>query len=156
MSKLDELVTKNPIPTWRPLALLVVIVLTSGVGWAVVTELEEVASAQGTVVPQGDIKIIQHLEGGIVQAISVRQGDQVKAGDPLLQLSLGAQTLNREDIQTKLDALRLSRARYEAQATGGELDFPADEARRRPTIVDSERRSFEARRTRAASRRRHF
>ena len=151
MSKLDDLIKSSPIPSGRPLAYLVVIVLSAAIAWSMLTELEEIASAQGTVVPQGDIKIIQHLEGGIVQSISVRQGDRVSAGDPLLQLSLGTQNLNREDIQTRLDALRLSRARYEAQATGGELDFPADVARRRPTIVASERRSFDARRTELAS-----
>lgn len=88
------------------------------------------ASAPGIVVPVGDITIIQHLEGGIIQKINVREGDRVSAGDPLLQLSLGAQTLNRAELQAKLDALRLSRARYEAQARGAELDFPADAARR--------------------------
>lgn len=104
--------------------------LTAGILWSVFTELEEVASAPGIVVPVGDITIIQPFEGGIIQKINVREGDRVSAGDPLLQLSLGAQTLNRAELQAKLDALRLSRARYEAQARGAELDFPADAARR--------------------------
>ncbi len=145
MSRLDELVASNPIPSWRPAAFLVVVLLVAGIAWASVAELEEVATAQGLVVPQGQLKVIQHLEGGIIQSLNVREGDRVSQGQALAQLSLGAQFLNRDELQAQLDGMMIRRARLTAQASGTDLQFPPEEAARQPDIVRSERRSFEAR-----------
>lgn len=145
MSRLDDLVASNPVPSWRPAAFLVVALLAAGVAWASVAELEEVATAQGVVVPQGQLKIIQHLEGGIIQSLHVREGDRVTRGQALAQLSLGAQLLNRDEVQAQLDGQMIRRARLTAQAGGTELLFPPEEGARQPEIVQSERRSFEAR-----------
>ena len=48
--------------------------------WAHFARLDEVAVAQGEVVPQGKVKVIQHLEGGIIERIYVTDGATVKAG----------------------------------------------------------------------------
>ncbi len=145
MSRLDNLVRSHPIPSWRPVAYLVVAVLSVAIGWSAIADLEEVATAPGIVVPQGQIKIVQHLEGGIVQSIDVREGQRVVKGQPLAQLTLGTQVLNRNELQARLDGLLIRRARLTAQARATELVIPAEEAARQPEIVESERRSFEAR-----------
>ena len=145
MSRLDNLVRSHPIPSWRPVAYLVVAVLSAAVIWSVIADLEEVATAQGVVVPQGQIKVVQHLEGGIVQSIDVREGQRVAEGQPLARLTLGTQVLNRNELQARLDGLVIKRARLTAQARTTELAFPAEEAARQPDIAESERRSFEAR-----------
>ena len=43
------------------------IVLAAALVWAALTRLEEVTIAQGEIVPQGQVCIVQHLEGGIIQ-----------------------------------------------------------------------------------------
>ena len=52
--------------------------------WAGITKVEETAQAEGTVVPLSDIQAIQHLEGGIISEIKVREGDTVIKGDTLI------------------------------------------------------------------------
>ncbi|NQV79127.1 MAG: HlyD family type I secretion periplasmic adaptor subunit [Alphaproteobacteria bacterium] len=145
MTKLDDLMERNPVPGWRVLAYLVIFLLVSGIGWANFTELEEVAVAQGVVVPAGQIKTVQHLEGGIVQAINVKEGDKVTEGQELLQLVLGAQNLNVEEIEARIDGLTLQRARLEAEANGEDLHLPLDIAARQRDIANSERRTYAGR-----------
>jgi adhesin transport system membrane fusion protein len=98
------------------------------------------------VIPQGRVKVVQHLEGGIVQAIAVQEGSKVASGDLLLTLELSPTAINREELQIRLDASVLNRSRLEAEANGGAPQFPVAEATRRPELVRTERESHEARR----------
>ncbi len=147
MTKLDELIEKNPVPGWRVFAYLIIMLLTFGIGWSYITELESVAVAPGVVVPAGQVKTVQHLEGGIIQSIGVREGDRVSEGQELLQLVLGAQNLNPDELQAKLDGLMLQRTRLEAEANGEDLRLPQDIATRQRDIANSERRTYAARRS---------
>lgn len=151
MTKLDDLLERNPVPGWRVFAYLVIMILTAGMVWAYLTELEEVSTAAGVVVPAGDIKTVQHLEGGIVQSIEVREGDKVSEGQELLQLILGAQSLNREELQARLDGLVLQRTRLAAEANGEDLRLPQEVAARQRDIANSERRTYAARQSALAS-----
>ena len=146
MSRLDRLEQGTKYSNWRRLAWILVFAIGGIVGWAYFAELEEVAVAQGEVVPQGQVKVIQHLEGGIIGEIFVTEGMPVTIGQPLLQLDRGLIGSTRDEVQIELDGLRLVRARLEAESTGGELVFPADEAARRPDIVVAERQAYEGHR----------
>ena len=53
-------------------------------GWAGFAPLESAISANGTIVPESDRKVVQHLEGGVVTRVAARDGDRVAAGDVLL------------------------------------------------------------------------
>jgi HlyD family type I secretion membrane fusion protein len=57
--------------------------------------------APGVIIVDSRMKTIQHLEGGIIESISVREGDEVKAGDLLitLQNTMPASTLNEVKSQ---------------------------------------------------------
>ena len=52
--------------------------------WSSVTEVSEVSVSTGEVLPSGLIHNIQHLEGGIVESLNVKNGDKVKKGETLL------------------------------------------------------------------------
>ena len=54
--------------------------------WAALAPLESGAVAQGQVQVAGSQRVIQHLEGGIIEEILVREGDRVKTGQPLVVL----------------------------------------------------------------------
>ncbi len=54
--------------------------------WAAMAPLESAAVAPGTVVSESSRKTVQHLEGGIISAILVRDGDVVTAGQTLIRL----------------------------------------------------------------------
>ncbi len=55
-------------------------------GWSYLAEIDSAAPAPGVVVVESYRKTVQHLEGGIVRDIAVREGDVVVAGDILVRL----------------------------------------------------------------------
>lgn len=142
---LDELIEHTAAP-FRVFAWLVILLLVSLAAWTYSAELEEVSIAYGEVVPQGQVKVIQHLEGGIIENIYVTEGVVVRAGDPLVQLDLTATGATREELALRLDGLVLTRARLEAEASGEAPRFPADVAARRPQLLVGERLAYQARR----------
>ncbi|MCG8354937.1 MAG: HlyD family type I secretion periplasmic adaptor subunit [Kiloniellales bacterium] len=153
MSKLDRLVAGQRRSGWRPVAWLVMLLLAAGIAWAAVAELDEVAVAPGEIVPRDKVKVIQHLEGGIIERILIEEGSRVARGDPLVELELPVSDLNIEEIQVRLASLVLRLARLSAEAEGGEVVFPEAEAARHPDLAAAELQSFIARREQHRSRR---
>ncbi|MEX2455524.1 MAG: HlyD family type I secretion periplasmic adaptor subunit [Rhodospirillaceae bacterium] len=141
----DRVLTRRPQRGWGALSLLVVLALAAAVGWASVTHLEEVSVADGEVVPQGATKIVQHLEGGIVEELFVREGDVVTLDAPLLRLGLGTGSFNRTELEVRKDGLALRRARLAAEANGSELVFPDDALGRQPQLASAEQEAFHSR-----------
>ncbi len=146
MSRLDAVVHRHPLPTWRIIAWPVMLLITSFLIWAQFGTLDEVSTAVGEVIPRGKVKIIQHLEGGIIQAIHVREGDRVEQDQPLVQLDLGAAAVNREELQVRLDGALLRRARLLAEVGDHALDLPDDPSERQPALAKAEHDAYLARR----------
>ncbi len=146
MNALDELDSGMPLTRLRLVAGLICALIAGFLVWANFAELEEVAIAEGEVIPQGQIKVIQHLEGGIIERIFVREGDTVAPGDPLVQLDITSSRTNKEELEVGLDGMLLQRARLEAEAEGGEPAFPDDIVARRPEQAERERLAYEGRR----------
>jgi membrane fusion protein, adhesin transport system len=114
--------------------------------WANFARLDEVAVAMGEVVPQGKIRVVQHLEGGIIEHIYVGEGSVVRAGDPLVRLDLATSGVNRKELLARLDGALLHRARLLAESSGAALALPRDAAARQPSVADAERQAYAARR----------
>jgi len=64
-------------PSLRMGSWIIMILLLSFILWASFARINEVITAQGAVAPKDQIKVIQHLEGGILEALMVKEGDQV-------------------------------------------------------------------------------
>ncbi len=144
--RLDQLLDSHPLPSWRVFAWPVMGLLTVLLTWAFFAQLDETAVANGEVVPQGKVRVVQHLEGGIVEELFVAEGDTVKEGDTLIQLDQSSTGTNQEELSVRLDSQLLVRARLTAESEGEELNFPKDLAKKRPNLARSQRRAFEARR----------
>ncbi len=110
-----------------------------------VARLDEVAVADGELVPRGQVKTIQHLEGGIIADLVVSEGDSVLKGDPLVLLDLTSIGASVEAIQVQLDALELKRARLLAEASNTTPVYPSKVSIRRPTILVAEQRNYKIR-----------
>ena len=146
MSQLDDLLERFPLPSWRPLAWTTIGLITAGAAWASQTDLEEIVSVAGVVVPQSQVKVVQHLEGGIITAIHVREGDMVTAGQPLVQLDLASGGTNAQELRVRVDALLMKRARLLAQRDGTSLDLPEEPSLRQAHIAAAETATFNNRR----------
>ena len=144
MSRLDDLVASRRAPTYRISALLICLLLGSLLGWAVFAKLDEVSVAMGEVVPQGQMKVVQHFEGGIIERLEVAEGTRVKAGQVLAQLDLASGGTNREELLVQLDGLVLRKARLSAQIANKEPKFPKEASERRPGLLRTEWQSYEA------------
>lgn len=90
--------------------------------WAAIFELDIVSVAMGEVVPRSKVKRVQHLEGGIVREILVREGDSVSEGQPLVSLEETASESSLEELALRVQGLRIEIARLEAEEQG--LDAP--------------------------------
>ena len=66
---------------WTIMTLMVILIV-----WASWAEIDIIATAQGKIVPSGQVKIIQPFETGVVKSIFVKEGQHVKAGDKLIAL----------------------------------------------------------------------
>jgi HlyD family type I secretion membrane fusion protein len=102
---------------WLGLVVIVVFVIGGGV-WAAVAPLASAAIAPGVVSPDSSRKTIQHLEGGIIREINVRQGDEVKAGQVLIRLEIVQATAAfsaRREQWLRLQGMRARLTAHEAE-----------------------------------------
>lgn len=88
----------------------------SFIAWASWAPLDIVSDAVGEVIPSSRVKRVQHLEGGIVRAILVREGDSVDAGQPLIELEATASDSTVEELKVRISSLKLRTARLEAES----------------------------------------
>ncbi|MTJ82167.1 MAG: HlyD family type I secretion periplasmic adaptor subunit [Telmatospirillum sp.] len=139
-------------PLW--IGIMIILVTFGGVGlWAVTAELDSAAQAPGVVIAEGNRRIIQHLEGGIVKEILVTEGQEVKAGDVLVRLDDVRVRAQLGIVQADLDLQRAVEARLLAERDGlKEPQFPKtllDRMQKDVTvanIVNGQRNLFFARR----------
>ncbi len=144
-SPMERLLRRDPGQGWRLTGWAIALLVVGLVAWASVARLDEVTVAEGEVIPQGKVKSIQHLEGGIITDILVQEGDVVTAGEPLLQLDLGTRGMEREELDIALAGLRLTEARLEAEATGAPLSLPGEDATAHPAMAAREQELYESR-----------
>ncbi|ETA49585.1 HlyD family efflux transporter periplasmic adaptor subunit [Ponticoccus alexandrii] len=111
----------------RQLVWLVFVMLALFLGWAWYFPLVEVSRGQGTVVPSSREQVIQSLEGGIVTAISVREGDMVEKGQTIARLDATRSASNVEEAAAKYHAAIAAAARLRAELDGREtVNFPVE------------------------------
>lgn len=118
-------------PGTRPVAITgyVILFLTFGVlgGWASVAKLDSAVYAPGTIALEGNRKVVQHFEGGIVSEILVKEADIVEQGDVLLRLSDVEARSNLNAIKMRIDVARVIEARLLAERSlADSLEIPAD------------------------------
>jgi len=111
--------------------------------WASFSELDEVVRGEGKVVPSGQTKIIQHLEGGIVSKILVKEGDLVNKGDTIYELSQAFFTADLKTKEIKLKSLQAKALRIISEVNLEEdLIFPDSLTKTIPKIVENEKEIF--------------
>jgi len=94
---------------WAIMAFLALALL-----WACLGEIDVVATAQGKIVPSGKTKVIQPSEVAVVKDIHVHDGQQVKAGNLLVELDASQTGANVKHLKTDMQAARIDVARAAA------------------------------------------
>lgn len=110
----------DQVPTSRrgPLLLagfVLLILFGFGGAWGATAKLGGALIASGRVIAEGNNRVVQHLEGGIIEDIHVREGDTVRRGDMIVDLDETANRsqLDRTYIERALATIELERWRAE-------------------------------------------
>lgn len=148
----DSLPRSTRLPTIGGILVMAVMLMGFGV-WGNTAPIAGAVVASGVFVVTGQNKIIQHLEGGVIREIYVREGDRVEAGQVLLDLD---ETMPRAELQRLfLRRLRLTAIDSRLMAEmreDGEVTFPAEIVNALATtpeakdILDNQKLAFTARR----------
>ncbi|CAA7614008.1 Type I secretion membrane fusion protein, HlyD [Magnetospirillum sp. LM-5] len=93
------------------------------IAWSAITRVEEVAVAEGEIVPLGSTKTIQHLEGGQVEEIMVKEGQLVDADQPVIKLSPVQPMAELEQTRAREMTLLLKSERLRAFVESRRPDF---------------------------------
>lgn len=86
--------------------------------WAIFGKLDIIASAEGRLVPQTYVKIVQPSEAGIVQDILVQEGQAVEAGQVLMRMDTKLTEADAKTIQNELGLKSLILRRADAELAG--------------------------------------
>ena len=117
---IEEALTPHMIRSTLMVASIAIIVF---IAWAAVTQVDEVAIAPGEVVPSEYMQSIQHLEGGIVSEINVKEGDLVQKGQLLIKLDGNSVKQDLSSLQVKQLGLDYQAERLRAFVNYLEPDF---------------------------------
>ncbi len=113
-----------------PTRMGAIIILAFGavfVVWGTMAPLSSGAIGSGAIAPDGSVRTVQHLEGGIVERIFVREGDEVEAGAPLLALKHVQPEADLEALLDRRRARLAEAARLDAELSGAaEISWPEE------------------------------
>ena len=133
--------------------LFALMLLVGGFGsWSIFSSLAGAIVASGRVEVEQNRQIVQHLDGGIVAEILVKEGDRVSAGQTLIKLDSASLGSEFTIVQSQLFELMARRARLEAERDTSaaltfdpELDQLAKTSAEIAELMDGQTRLFDAR-----------
>jgi membrane fusion protein, hemolysin D len=112
-----EIVETPASPLGRTIGATLMGLLVLGVGWASLGHVDIVATAPGKIIPTGYSKVIQPFETGVVHAILVTNGQNVNAGDVLIELDSTINAGEINHLKSDLESAQLDIARLRAALT---------------------------------------
>ncbi|MBW2737639.1 MAG: biotin/lipoyl-binding protein [Deltaproteobacteria bacterium] len=117
MKENNKVINTNP-KRFIIAGFLVIFCFFGGIGaWSVYFPFQGAVIASGVVKVFGEKKVVQHLEGGIVDKIYIREGDKVNEGDVLIELKSSQVTANVDLLQGRLWAKLAEASRLNAEIT---------------------------------------
>lgn len=128
---------------WTLLGLLAGLLI-----WALIGRLDIVAVAEGKLIPESYVKIVQPAESGIVKDILVREGQSVKAGQILMRMDALITDADTQSVEGEYQRKRLTLRRIKAELSGQpfipEKDDPSALAEDIAAQYRANRAAFEA------------
>lgn len=146
LSELRSAQHLDEVPRGRWALWLMASMLAALLVWAAVARVDRVTRVDARVVPDGREQLVSSLEGGLLTELLVREGERVRAGQPLVRLDPTRFQSQQNEGEVRRRALTGTIARLEAEASGARAPrFPAELAPF-PELVQSETEAFRARR----------
>lgn len=114
---LIRLTDSPPNPLGRKVLWLLLSLLAALLLWALIGQLDIVAVAEGKLIPQSYLKIVQPAESGIVKDILVHEGDSVKAGQVLMRMDMLNTEADTQSIEADYRRKQATLRRIDAELT---------------------------------------
>jgi HlyD family secretion protein len=118
---------RPPAPLGRGVLYVLVGLVAGTLGWAALAKLDIVATAEGKLVPEGYLKIVQPAEQGVIKQILVREGELVRQGQTLMRMDTAFIAAEGRALAAEYHTKRLALRRVEAQLAGEPLARVADD-----------------------------
>jgi adhesin transport system membrane fusion protein len=128
----------------RLLLVVTFIGLSIFLAWAYFAKIDEVTRAPGTVISSSRTQVIQSQDGGTLEALLVKEGDTVEAGQKLATLQRARAEAIYLETRAKAVGLSATAARLRAEVFGGKPQFPA-EIKNYPDYRDNQMALFKKR-----------
>lgn len=109
-----EIIETPPSPLGRGTAVTLIAFFVIALAWAILGQIDVIATAQGKIIPTGRTKMVQPVDTGQITAILVQDGDHVSAGQVVLRLDQTTTIAERNHIGHDLIGARLDAARLSA------------------------------------------
>ena len=111
--------------------------------WSFFFEIDIVSNADGQIIPQGEVKTVQHLEGGIIDQILVKESEIVKKDQPLIVLAATASEVEVDEVQVQIDSQVIKSIRLEAEINSFDIPiFPDNLVNERSALVNKSMELF--------------
>ena len=120
------------------------LVLLVALLWAGFTRVDEITRGEGRVVPSKQLQVLQSLDGGVVSAILVKEGQLVEAGQVLVNIDPTRFDSSVRENRAQYLALQARAARLRALAEGTDFMPPREALAEAPRTVEAEQSSYEA------------
>ena len=116
--ELGQAVQELPPLYTRVLAATISAVVFGTIGWAHFSEIDEVATAEGKLIPSTEVRPVRALSIGSVSSVKVKLGDEVKKGQVLVEIDPGASQTSVVAIQKDILKIEENIARLDAESQG--------------------------------------
>jgi len=140
--RLAEIEERPVSPMGRSIIILILITILFFALWMYFGMIDIVVSARGTIIADGQNKIVQPLDTGVVSNIMVKEGDAVKKGQPLMEIDPSTTRPEMESTDENLRYAQLEINRIKATVTGG--DFAPSRGRHDWQSLETQERLFQA------------
>lgn len=115
---LARAIRRAPPKYSRLLASGVCVLVASIIAWAALSKVDEVATAQAEVIPSSRVQPVKALASGLIEEIKVEEGQQVKAGEALVELNPTLSEAEFQRLQQQVTLTEDTLARLQAERTG--------------------------------------
>lgn len=145
MDDVHESLLTQRTPGTRIVLYTIAILLVAGLCWAYFARVEEITRGDAKIVARSHEQVIQSLEGGIIEAMYVEEGDIVEKGQKLLKIDATRAQSTYDEAHSKYISLKATAQRLRAEAYSLPLEF-TDDVRAFPSEVELETRAYQSRR----------
>jgi adhesin transport system membrane fusion protein len=143
MQNVSEALQAQSTPASSAFLYLMIAFTVVGILWASYSKVDEVTQAEARVITSNRDQVVNSMEGGLLAAMLVSEGDSVTKGQAIVQLEPTRFESQYEEGMSKQLALKAALSRARSEALNQPLNFPPEVQANR-AIVDNETRTYQS------------